>query len=239
MSEYFTGLLVVFSQLGAVLFVIAIVALVYLVVRKNKDNALAKQFVGKLKGNEGGRKDELADVLKKVHEMDENIAEKTAAAMLICENQIYSRALKLFLGHDRDSLGSLQKDVENMAGSYRKLIVSAENVEIIERGDNPKAEAQLRSTIKQVIAERDKVQKDLDEAMLSMENMLKEYTQMYSGGGAKKEGVKHIENELTMLKQKIDNNIVKNDEQDVDEGIPDDTKPDDPGDVVDLSASKD
>ena len=50
---------------------------------------------------------------------------------------------------------------------------------------------------------------DLDEAMQSMESMLKEYTQMYSGGGAKKEGLKHIENELGSLKQKIQNNVVE------------------------------
>ena len=247
MSEYFTGLLVVFSQLGVVLVVIAIAALVYMVIRKNKDNSLAKLFVGKLKQNEGGRKDKLTDVLKKVHEMDENLADKTAESMLMCEKKIYNRALKLFLGHDRDSLNSLQSDVENMAGAYRKLIASTENVEVIERGGNPKVEAQLRAAAKLVTAERDKIQKDLDEAMLSMENMLKEYTQMYSGGGAKKEGVKHIENELTMLKQKIDNNVVVvDDDLDLGEGTSEGTSEGAPGgtsedtdDVQDLSASKD
>ena len=238
MSEYFTGLLVIFSQLGVVLAVIAVASVIFLVVRKSKDNSIAKHFVGKLKHDEGGRKDKLTDVLKKVHEMDEDLAEKTASSMLTCEKKIYNRALKLFLGRDRDSLTSLQNDVENMAGAYRKLIASAENVQIVERGGNPKVEAQLRATVKQVSAERDKVQKDLDEAMLSMENMLKEYTQMYSGGGAKKEGVKHIENELTMLKQKIDNNLVEvDDDLDVGDGISEDS--DDSGDVPDLSASKD
>ncbi len=238
MSEYFTGLLVIFSQLGVVLVVIAVGTVIFLIVRKNKDNSLAKLFVGKLKSNEGTRKDKLTDVLKKVHEMDEDIAEKTASSMLTCEKQIYNRALKLFLGHDRDSLGSLQKEVENMAGAYRKLIASSETVEVVERGGNPKAEAQLRAAVKQVTAERDKVQKDLDEAMISMENMLKEYTQMYSGGGARKEGVKHIENELTMLKQKIDNNVVEvDDDLDVEGGGSEDS--DDSGEVPDLSASKD
>ena len=237
MSEYFTGLLVVFSQLGVVLVVLAIALIIYLVVRKNKDNSLAKLFISKLKNNEGGRKDKLADALMKVHEMDENLAEKTAESMLMCEKKIYNRALKLFLGHDRDSLTSLQSDVENMAGAYRKLIVSNENVEVIERGGNPKAEAQLRSALKQVSAEKDKVQRDLDEAMLSMENMLKEYTQMYSGGGAKNEGVKHIENELTMLKQKIDKNVVEVDNS-TDEVDSDESSSDDSGDVLDLSATK-
>ena len=36
-----------------------------------------------------------------------------------------------------------------------------------------------------------------------MDSMLKEYTLMYSGGGGKRDGVKHLENELSQLKQKI------------------------------------
>ncbi len=244
MNEYFAGLLVIFSQIGGVLTIIAIATLIYLVIRKNKDNCLAKHFVGKLKHNEGARKDKLSEVLQKVHEMDEELAEKTAAAMLTCEKKIYNRALKLFLGHDRDSLSNLQKEVESMAGAYRKLIASAEQVEVAGRGDNPKVEAQLRASIKQVTAERDKVQKDLDEAMLSMENMLKEYTQMYSGGGAKKEGVKHIENELTTLKQKIDDNVVEvDDDPDTAEANSEaanakDSESDVPGQVFDLSKTK-
>jgi len=231
MNEYLAGFLVIFSELGIVLALIAIVAIVYLVVRKTKDNSLAKDFVSKLKQKEGGRKENLSEVLKKVHQMDEGLADKTAETMLACEKKIYNRVLKLFLGHDRDSLNSLQKDVESMAGAYRKLISSAETVKIVERGDNPKVEAQLRTAITQAMAERDKVQRDLDEAMISMENMLKEYTQMYSGGGAKKEGVKHIENELTMLKQKIDSNLVQVDDE---SGLPGA----DEGDVADLSVSK-
>ena len=48
---------------------------------------------------------------------------------------------------------------------------------------------------------------------------------MYSGGG-KKEGVKHIENELTQLKQKIEKNLVE--VNDDDDDVPDLT-PTDPG----------
>jgi len=240
MSEYFTGLLVVFSQIGVVLVIVVISALFYIVLRKSKDNKSAKTFVEDLKSREGARKDKLADVLVKVHEMDDNLAGQTAESMLSCEKKIYSRALKLFLGHDRESLARLQKDVENMAGAYRKLIASTDNPVKVEHGGNPKAEAQLRAAVKQVTAERDKVQKDLDEAMISMENMLKEYTQMYSGGGAKKEGVKHIENELTMLKQKIDENLVEvNDDLDVGDGIADESSEGNQTDVPDLSASKD
>ena len=145
--------------------------------------------------------------------------------MLTNEKKIYNNVLKLFMGHDREALAGVQKDVENMASAYRKLMSPAETTQIIERGENPKQIAQMRAALKQVSAERDKLQEDLDEAMLSMENMLKEYTQMYSGGGAKKEGLKHIENELGQLKQKIEENLVEIDDDDEEEDIPDLTPP--------------
>ena len=208
MNESITSFLVIFSELGVVLGLIAVGLVIYLIRRKQKDSKLVKSFIETLKQGELGRKDNIIDILQKVHEMDKELADKTAQSMLACEKKIYSRALKLFMGHDGESLNQLQKDVENMAASYRKLATSAENVNVIERGENPKQTAQLRAAIKQLTAERDKLQTDLDEAMISMDSMLQEYTLMYSGGGAKKEGLKHIENELHQLKDKIKTNLV-------------------------------
>lgn len=226
MTESVTSLLVIFSEVGILLTLGGIVLLFFVLRRKRRENNLAKHFVENLRMGEEGRKHNLMDVLQKVHEMDADLAAKTAQSMLACEKQIYSRVLKLFLGKDRGSLAQLQKDVENMATAYRKLVDTAETVKIVERGENPKILAQSRGQIKQLTAERDKLQKDLDEAMLSMENMLKEYTLMYSGG-TKKEGVKHIENELSQLKQKIEKNIVEvedDDDSDVPDLSPSDSK---------------
>jgi hypothetical protein len=220
MNEFITSLLVVFSQLGVVLAMAAVIVIFLLIRRKQKDNSLCKKFIELLKQKEGSRKDSLTDALKKIHQMDDDTADKTAKSMLNGEKKIYNHVLKLFMGHDRDSLVEIQKDVEMLASAYRKLITTAENTSATEHGESPKHNAQMRATIRQLTAERDKLQEDLDEAMQSMESMLKEYTQMYSGGGAKKEGLKHIENELGSLKQKIQNNVVELGDDD-EEDIPD------------------
>ena len=219
MTESLTSMLVIFSEVGILLALGAFVFVFLMLRRKNRENTLARHFVEQLKQNEETRKHTLMDILQKVHEMDENLATKTAQAMLGCEKQIYNRVLRMFLGKDRDCLPQLQKDVENMAAAYRKLVDTVQTNTVVERDENPKVHAQLRGQMKQITAERDKLQKDLDEAMVSMENMLKEYTQMYSGGG-KKDGVKHIENELTQLKQKIEKNVVEV-EKDEEDDVPD------------------
>lgn len=212
---------------------IAVAVIVFIVVRRsNRDKQRARDFVGAVKQSEQTRKRTLMDVFINVHEMDEEMASKTAQAMLTCEKNIYNRMLMIFLGKDKENIGQLQKDVEGMGNSYRKLVDSMQGAKIVERGENPKQLAQMRANIKSLEKERDKLQADLDEAMVSMESMLKEYTQMYSGGGAKKEGLKHIENELSQLKDKITHNVIEHDknERDSDEPMSDD----DTGDVPEL-----
>jgi DNA repair exonuclease SbcCD ATPase subunit len=221
MSETITSFLVIFSEVGVLLALVAIIVGFFVMRRKHKDNILAHQVVETLRESESARKANLMDILQKVHEVDEEFASQTAHAMLASEKRIYNRVLKMFLGHERDGILDLQKDVENMATTYRKLIDSIKAMHVSEpvAGDSPKRDAQLRIQIKQLEAEKQKLQEDLDESMASMENMLKEYTQMYAGGGAKKEGLKHIENELSQLKHKIAKNLV----DDVEEGddVPD------------------
>jgi hypothetical protein len=211
MNETMTSLLVIFSEIGLLLALIAIIVAFFVLRRKHRDNLLAHQVVETLREGEAARKANLMDILEKVNEMDEELASQTAHAMLGSEKRIYNRVLKIFLGHERDGITELQKDVEHMATMYRKLIdnIRAMHTDEPERGDSPKREAQLRANLKQVEAEKQKLQEDLDEAMGSMENMLKEYTQMYSGGGAKKDGVKHLENEMLQLKRKISENLVE------------------------------
>lgn len=229
MNESLTSLLVIFSEVGLLLALLAIVITFLVMRRKHKDNVLARQVVEALRECESARKAKLMDILQKVHEVDEEFAEQSAKTMLASEKRIYNRVLKIFLGRERDGITELQKDVENMATTYRKLIESIKALHIShpERGDSPKREAQLRMQIKQLEAEKQKMQEDLDESMMSMENMLKEYTQMYSGGGAKKEGLKHIENEMTQLKRKIAENLV--DEVGEETDVPDLTPGEDAG----------
>ncbi len=228
MTESLTSLLVIFSEVGLVLLLLFIVLVFVGIRNRSKDTSVAKRFVAELNEQETGRKAQLVEILKKVHQMNDEEAEKTATTMLGSEKRVYNRGLRLFLRKNREDLPDMRQDVEQMASTYRQLVDKQPTEKIVERGDNPKAEAQLRSKLKQMTAERDKLQKDLDEAMQSMDNMLKEYTQMYEGGTGKKDGVKHLENELTQLKQKIEKNLVQ---------VADDEE-DEEGNVLDLDEAK-
>ncbi len=208
MNESLTGMLVIFSEIGAMLALALVIFLIYIARRNHKDRLSAKTFVENLHQHEAKRKEDMVHILETIHKMDHENAIKAAHGMLTCEKQIYNRVLKIFLGHDREGLAQLQKDVEYMASTYRKLNDPVETIKEVDRGENPKHSAALRTQVKQLENEKAKLEKDLAESMRSMENMAKEYTLMYAGGG-KKDGVKHIENELSQLKQKISENLVE------------------------------
>jgi uncharacterized membrane-anchored protein YhcB (DUF1043 family) len=208
MNEYLTSFLVIFSEVGMLLALIGIVVGFLMVRRRQRHRSEARHFVAELRDTEPSRKHQIKEVLEKVHHLEPDAAEKTTETMVNSEKRIYNRVLKIFLGDcHKESLEMLRKDVENMAKAYQRFVDAAPAGEAAPRGDNPMQAAAMRKQIKQLEKEKEKLETDLAEAMTSMENIMKEYTQMYSGG-AKKEGVKHIENELTQLKDRIAKNVV-------------------------------
>ena len=225
MSEFTTSLLVIFSEVGLVLAII-IGAIIFIFVRRGKrDKVLAKQLVETLKGNEPQRIEHLKNILEKINHLDEASAEKSVELILRCEKNLYARIIKMFLGRDRGGIVKISKDVESLAESYRNLSTVTD---VGEGGsghadDNPLVQTQLKSQIKKLENENAKLERDLGEAMESMDSMLKEYTMMYSGSGAKRDGVKHLENEMSQLKQKIASSHIE-------------AMDDDEDDVPDLSA---
>ena len=222
MSEFVTSLLVIFSEVALVLAIIIGLIVFFFVRRGRRDKVLAKVLVETIKEKEPARIERLREIIEKVHHLDEASAMKSVEEILACEKNLYSRIIKVFLGRDRDGITKINKDVESLAESYRRLsnIEDIGEVEKYHSDNNPLVQAQLKAQIKKLEKENAKLERDLNEAMESMDSMLKEYTLMYSGGGGKKEGVKHLENELSQLKQKIAKSHIDamddNDEDDLD-----------------------
>ena len=219
MSEFVTSLLVIFSEVGLMLAIIISVVVFIFIRRGKRDKVLAKVLVETLKQKEPQRAEHLKDILEKVHNMDEESAQKSVEAILTCEKKLYSRIIKMFLGRDRNGISKIDKDVESLAETYRKLSTVAEVGEGVSghSDDNPLVQAQLKAQVKKLEKENAKLERDLGEAMESMDSMLKEYTMMYSGSGAKRDGVKHLENEMSQLKQKIASSHVEAMDDDADD----------------------
>lgn len=233
MSEYVTSLLVIFSEVGLLLAIVVGIIFYFFIRRGQRDKVMAKVLVKTIKEKEAQRIERLKDILEKVHNLDGASAKQNVESILACEKRLYSRIIRMFLGHDRSGITKINKDVESLAESYRRLSNVAEVAEVdkYHSDDNPLVQAQLKSQVKKLEKENARLERDLNEAMESMDSMLKEYTLMYSGGGGKRDGVKHLENELSQLKQKIAQSHV--DTMD-DENDSDTSNIDDESDIPDL-----
>ncbi len=199
MSEFMTGMLVLTSELSAVLLLGAIVLLVWMIRRQRKHRRLALELIHRLRESEPERRRKLVALLSEHLEMDAEQAEARARAMLKCETSLYSHVLRLFMGRDPEQLLQVDHDVEKLVRSYYHLLEEEEE----EEGDAERESliVKLKRENKQLREEKNSLQKNLETTMETMENMMDEYASMYEGGH--KEGEQRLKNEMFKLQQKI------------------------------------
>ena len=199
MSEFTTGLLVVFSEIGFVLLLAIAVAAFMIIRAKRQNKQMALQLVEKIKQAEEERKSSLAELLKTSFELEDEAAINKAEQLIKGEKALYSRVLKLFLGREPEQIMELDKNVEELVASYHHLFGS--------EGDNDSDESGESTLVKlrkeNVALRQDKAQMKahLDVAMQTMENMMAEYASMYEGG--QKEGEQLVKNEMFKLQQAL------------------------------------
>ncbi|MDR9435488.1 MAG: hypothetical protein RI563_01320 [Thiohalophilus sp.] len=199
MNEFLTGLLVLTSELSAVLLLGAIVLLVVMIRRQRKHRRLALELINRLRDSEAERRQKLVALLTEHLEMDAEQADARARSMLKCETSLYSHVLSLFMGRDPEQLLQVDHDVERLVRSYYHLLEEEEDDE----GDAERESliVKLKRENKQLRDEKNSLQKNLETTMETMENMMDEYASMYEGGH--KEGEQRLKNEMFKLQQKI------------------------------------
>lgn len=199
MNEFLTGMLVLTSELSAVLLLGAIVLLVVMIRRQRKHRRLALELIHRLRESEPERRQKLVALLTGHLEMNPEQADARARAMLKCETSLYSHVLRLFMGRDPEQLLQVDHDVERLVKSYYHLLEEEEDDE----GDTERESliVKLKRENRQLRDEKNTLQKNLETTMETLENMMDEYASMYEGGH--KEGEQRMKNEMFKLRQKI------------------------------------
>ena len=200
MSEFTTGILVIFSEIGFVLLLVVAVAAFIIIRRKRQNKQMAMQLVEKLKQAEDGRKSSLSDVLKESLDLEDEDATKKAEQLLKGEKALYNRILKLFIGRDPEQIMLIDKDVEKLVNGYSHLFGGETEKQ---DGDekNESTLVKLRKENASLREERATLKANLNTAMQTMEGMMSEYASMYEGG--KKEGEQRVKNEMFKLQQAL------------------------------------
>ena len=222
MSEFVTTLLLIGTETSVMLLIILGVV-VFIHFRKNKhDKQRAMVLVNKLKDSEAERRKNLELVMQETYGVEGDELEEQVNELIQTEKRLYSKILKMYMGRDRETIKTIDKDVRKIIDAYRGLVEQPGG----EEGDEKAAGLLiLRNENEALRLAKAQLEADLAAAMETMENMMSEYANMYEGG--QKEGDQRVKNEMFKLRQKLENRV---NTDDLDDDIPE------LGDVVDLES---
>lgn len=235
-SDVLSSILVITAELGVVVSVIFFILNKRIRRREKEEIELLRRLVEMVRKREPVRMNFLHNLLLENQKMDEERATAGAKRLLGAEKAVYNKVIKIFSRVESDALLTLNQEIEQVTEHYQRVINDA--IGVINDFKSEDQAAGAPETVESLRAENARLGQELDEAVKTIESMMKEYMSMYGGGG-KKDGVKHLENQLHQLNQKIRRQVVvpmvgdaNSGEEDADPPIEDDMNDLDIGDAV-------
>ncbi len=201
MNEATNTMVFIAAEFGAVLLVLFIIALVLFLKRRASDKRYVADFIAEHKKNHVERRDAMrermtTDFLLTDDELDEFLENVTAS-----ERKLYKRILNMYLGFDRQCLSEVRNDLLEINNSWIETV--QKNISQIPEGSIPEEKVQeLNDKIDELTAENNKIADDLSEAMVTMEDIVKEYSLMYAG--QENETMDQLSDDYQKLKDKSD-----------------------------------
>lgn len=181
MKDLETAMLVLTSEIGFILTVIFIIALVYILKKQQKDKAMTHKLVQQFKEEAPARRENLLQKLKVSFNMQEDEAQKKLHELMSREKSLYSHVLKAFTGQDRSIISNLNDDIQELIKAYQSLSenqpasTEEENTAEVNTDEIEKLQAEKDLALR----ERDNLKKDLNIALDSIQKIQAEYSQMY------------------------------------------------------------
>lgn len=231
-EDFLTGLLLFVTEVSVVL--LLIIGIMYLAGnrKRNKDVLLAKQLKEKIKEYLPAREEKLKAIIADMVPQDESWAAKSAEEAAGYEKHLYSKILKIILRKDMENAMGIHNDVERLGDSYQRIVAhlgeAAITVSDAGGGSSGDTEAEKISELKSIVAklrkEKQALQDELEASIKSVDNIVKEYSRIYSDA-PNKEGSEVLEKEIAMLREKMGVHIG---DEDGLSGSSDDPEPDPP-----------
>ena len=201
MNETTSTMIFVAAEFGAVLLIFFIIALVLFLKRRASDKRYVAAFIAEHKKNHADRRDAMrekmaSDSLLSEEDLDDFLDNVTAS-----EKKLYKRILNMYLGFDRQCLSEIRDDLSDMNITWIDTV--KKNIGSIPAGSIPEEKVQeLNDKIDELTSENTKIAADLAEAMVTMEDIVKEYSLMYAG--QENETMDQLSDDYQKLKNKSD-----------------------------------
>lgn len=213
-EDFLTGLLLFTTEISLFLLVVIGAMRFSNARRKHKDVVMAKELKSKIKEYMPARVEKLQAVIADMVPQDEAWATKSAEEAASYEKGIYSKILKIILRKDMDGAMGIHTDVERLGDSYQRIVTHLGEAALTltdtsssgGKGGANQADAEKISELKSIVAklrkEKQQLQDELEASIKSMDNIVKEYSRIYSDAPSK-EGTAHLEDEIAALREKV------------------------------------
>ena len=207
-SDVVTTILVIMSEAAVLLLVIFLIMMFVDSRRKNKHKNLLRRLVDMLHKREPVRLKQLQALLMNNQKLEETAAEAGAKKVQASEKAVYNKILKILLKMDSEVLLSVNQDVEGLLDHYQRAI--NDGVGIV--NDFKKEEASANSSsgddeLEYLKGENQRLEGELADALNTLESIMKEYTSMYTSGGAKKGSLESMELQVKNLNERISRKV--------------------------------
>ena len=201
MDEATSTLVIIGAEIGAVLLLLFVIFLVVFLRRRAEDKRYVANFIAEHKEahaekREGMRNKLASDSLLSDSELDE-LVDQVASS----ERKLYKRILNMYLGFDRKCLNDIREELAEM--NQRWIETIEKNISLMPEGAVSEEEVEkLNKEIESLTAENSKIAAELSEAMVTMEDIVKEYSLMYAG--QENETMERLSEDYQKLKDKAD-----------------------------------
>ena len=208
MNDVMTSALVLGAELGAIALVIFVIALIFYWRRKKNDKGYVSDFVSTYKEDMEAQRKGMREALAAKCFLEGKDASEFIERMDDVEKKLYKNILNMYMGHDRSNLEDIRGDVAGINEEWLKATQKSISNAMENSVDDAEIQA-LTTEIDDLKAENARMAAELEEAMQTMEDIVKEYSLMYAG--QENEKMDQLSGEYNRLKEKADSHGDKED----------------------------
>ncbi len=182
-DDFSTTMLFITSEIALALGIIVAIISILTLKRRKKKEGVARDLVRNYKAGEEQKRETLRLLLKEVFQMDDEHADLNTETLRKAEKQLFTHILKIYLGKDTECIHEIESDIHTLVQGYHAIASThGANNQTAQGGDADENE-KLLGRISVLKGEKERLQDELKIALETIDNIMKEYATMFSGGG--------------------------------------------------------
>lgn len=203
MSDSFLSFIIVFAELGGVLLIVMLVFIARYIMGSNKEGRTTRDLIKHVKEMIPVHKDQLVGFFK--DKLEKTKTDFNIETLIKDERKIYDRLIQVSITKDTSLLKLTTEDINSLINDYVRLLALKAEKETEDEKES--RELTLKKENESLRLQNASLEARLKSSNTTIENMMGEFSSMYEGG--KKEGEQRLKNEMYQLKQSLDAEEVK------------------------------